>query len=124
MGYCLDLTDSNSLQLLKLPYETLKETISLTELEMPANIDPDKVKSKDRLLRKLDCAVITTLHELNQEAKLPAYDSVRGVFWEGEELYPGAGFREKNHIQIAIINPNCIKGFFLPREEDNGYVIP
>ena len=124
LGNCLDLTDSNSLQLLKLPYETLKQTLSLAGLEMPVNIDPDKVKSKDRLLRKLDCAVITTLHELNQKAKLPAYDSVRGVFWEGEELYPGAGFREKNHIQIAIINPNCIKGFFLPRAVDNEYNIP
>ena len=124
LGNCLDLTDSNSLQLLKVPYETLKQTITLAGLEMPVNIDPDKVKSKDRLLRKLDCAVITTLHKLNQKANLPAYDSVRGVFWEGEELYPGAGFREKNHIQIAIINPNCIKGFFLPREIDNEYIIP
>lgn len=124
LGNCLDLTDSNSLQLLKVPYETLKQTFTLAGLEMPVNIDPDKVKSKDRLLRKLDCAVITTLHKLNQKANLPAYDSVRGVFWEGEELYPGAGFREKNHIQIAIINPNCIKGFFLPREIDNEYIIP
>lgn len=44
--------------------------------------------------------------------------------WEGGELYPGSGFREKNHIQIAIINPNCIKGFFLPREVDAKYIIP
>jgi len=42
------------------------------------------------------------------------YDSVRGVFVEGNELYPTAGFRDKNHIQIAIKNPECIKGFFLP----------
>lgn len=35
LGNCLDLTDSNSLQLLKLPYETLKETLTLAGLEMP-----------------------------------------------------------------------------------------
>lgn len=124
LGNCLDLTDSGCLQQLKLPYETLKKTLSLTGLDMPVNVDPVKVKNKDRILRKLDCAVISTLHELRRKAGLPNYDSVRGVFWEGEELYPGAGFREKNHIQIAVINPNCIKGFFLPREVDNKYVVP
>ena len=36
-------------------------------------------------------------------------------FWEGEELYPNAGFKSQNHIQIAVLNPDCIKGIFLPR---------
>lgn len=49
------------------------------------------------------------------------FDSVRGVFFEGTELYPGAGFREKDHIQICIRNPNCIKGYFLPRELSSKY---
>lgn len=124
LGNCLDLTDSDSLQQLKLPYETLKQTLSLAGLDIPVNVDPVRVKSKDRIIRKLDCAVISTLHKLRLKAGLPPYDSVRGVFWEGEELYPGAGFREKNHIQIAIINPNCIKGFFLPRDIDVNFNMP
>jgi len=33
--------------------------------------------------------------------------------WEN----PGAGFKEKNHIQICVRNRNCIKGYFLPREK-------
>jgi hypothetical protein len=45
-----------------------------------------------------------------------SFDSVRSAFWEGEELYPNAGFKTHNHIQLSIINPNCIKGIFLPRE--------
>ena len=124
LGNCLDLTDSGSLQLLKIPYEALKKSFSLTGLEMPVNKDPLTIHSSDKIIRKLDCAVIKTLHELTCKAGLPAFDSVRGVFWEGGELYPGAGFREKNHIQIAIVNPNCIKGFFLPREVDAKYIIP
>lgn len=124
LGNCLDFPDSASLQLLKIPYKTLKDTFSLAGLEMPVNKDPLTAHSKDRILRKLDCAVINTLHQLTQEAGLPAFDSVRGVFWEGGDLYPGAGFKEKNHIQIAIVNPNCIKGFFLPREVDAKYIIP
>ena len=35
-----------------------------------------------------------------------------------------AGFAEKNHIQICVCNPNCIKGYFLPREIDMKYPNP
>ena len=124
LGFCLDLTDSDSLAKLKIAYKALVKSSQKTNMPLPVNKDPVKVKSKDRILRKLDCAVIETLHELNKMADLPPYDSVRGVFWEGEELYPGAGFQEKNHIQIAIINPNCIKGFFLPREVNEKFSMP
>jgi hypothetical protein len=77
--------------------------------------------SADLLLRDLDCAVIESLHALRESSDLQSFDSVRGVFVEGEQIYPHAGFREKNHIQICIRNPNCIKGFFLPRMQDESY---
>ena len=63
-------------------------------------------------------------HKFNQEANKRAYDSVRGVFWEGKPLYPNAGFAEKNHIQICVCNPNCIKGYFLPRGINVDYPDP
>lgn len=81
-------------------------------------------KSTDLLLRKLDCAVIETMHKINRYANKGAFDSVRGVFWEGKPLYPNAGFAEKNHIQICVCNPNCIKGYFLPREINVKYPNP
>lgn len=121
LGRCLDLTDSMCLNQLKIPYDTLVKTSELSGIPLPKNEDPASLPKGDRILRKLDCAVIETLHELTRNAGLPAYDSVKGVFWEGKELYPGAGFMERNHIQIAIINPNCIKGFFLPRELDKKF---
>jgi hypothetical protein len=37
---------------------------------------------------------------------------VRAAFPEGREIYPGAGFDEKTHIQIALRNLDCIKGVF------------
>ena len=55
---------------------------------------------------------------MNKKLNKSEYDSVRGVFFEGSDLYENAGFKEKNHIQIAIRNQNCIKGFFIPREFD------
>ena len=42
---------------------------------------------------------------------------LRLSFLNIEPGYKGSMFRKQNHIQIAVINPNCIKGIFLPREE-------
>ena len=60
--------------------------------------------------------MIRFAHQL-AEKKGIYFDSVRAAFLEGEPLYPGSMFKKQNHIQIAIINPNCIKGIFLPKEE-------
>ena len=39
------------------------------------------------LLRELDCAVIERIHQYNREYNLRPYDSVRGVFIEGNPVY-------------------------------------
>ncbi len=93
-----------------------------SELELPQNTPIGK--STDLLIRKLDCAVVQTALTYNKKANAHPYDSVKGVFWEGQELYPNAGFREKNHIQICVCNPNCIKGYFLPRGINQDYPNP
>ena len=64
------------------------------------------------------------IYKYHKETEAREYDSVRGVFIEGREAYPGAGFKEKTHIQLCIVNPNCIKGFFSPRCADDTYLIP
>jgi len=114
LGYCFDLLDYGSLQLLKSSYDVFKSTWELTGRKLPENRTAGN--SEDLLLRELDCAVFETFHGFRKEGGKTPYDSVRAVFWEGDELYPGAGFREKDHIQICVRNPNCIKGFFLPRQ--------
>lgn len=122
LGYCLDLTDSICLEELKLGYETLVALHNEVGKPLPKNTNIGS--STDLLLRKLDCAVIETMHQLNRYANKRTYDSVRGVFWEGKPLYPNAGFAEKNHIQICVCNPNCIKGYFLPRRIDKDFPNP
>lgn len=117
LGYCLDLLDYSNLQLLKSAYEVLK--ISHDASNFPQNIKIGELK--ELMLRDLDCAVIETLHKIMEKEEKRKFDSVKGVFFEGAELYPGAGFREKDHIQICIRNPNCIKGFFKPRRLSNKY---
>jgi hypothetical protein len=115
LQFCLDLLDSAWLERVKFSYHSLSISAETIGLELPHN---KAVKnSNDLLIRELDCAVIEYLHLMRIERGLKPFDSVRGVFIEGQELYPGAGFHDKNHIQICIRNPNCIKGFFLPRDE-------
>jgi hypothetical protein len=119
LGFCLDLLDYENLKVLKLGHEILVKNSAVSGAKIPKN----KLAkgSTDLLYRELDCAVIQTLHKVRKENNQEAYDSLRGVFWEGEELYENAGFKNKNHIQICICNPNCIKGFFLPRELNSGF---
>lgn len=122
LGFCLNLLDSNNIQLLKNQYEIFEFEMSL--IDKPIKPNKDLKGNKDLLLRFLDCAVIEDLHEEREvNGELP-YDSVRGVFFEGEPIYETSGFREQSHIQICVRNPNCIKGFFAPKSIDDGWRIP
>jgi hypothetical protein len=119
LGFCLDLTDFKNLSLLKIAFNILVETYKKSGFVIPNN---SKGGSKtDLLKRDLDCAVIETLHLTREENKLDPFDSLKGVFWEGDDLYPNAGFKEKNHIQLCIRNRNCIKGLFIPQKEDSSF---
>ena len=111
LALCLDLTTSSALDWVRIAYESLVDVTRVAGLDLPSN-------SKDELRRNLDCAVVRRLHTILETQKLPAIDTVKGVFTEGEPVYRGAGFREKTHIQIAVRNPRCIKGVFrVPQDQ-------
>ena len=115
LGYCLDLLDSKNFELLKKGHEILSATLMASGTPMPKN----KGRDEDLALRELDCAVIESLHGFLKATGEKEFDSARGVFWEGNALYEGAGFKDKNHIQICVKNINCIKGYFRPLERIN-----
>lgn len=116
---CLNFLERPALDELQLAYQFFKQTFrpNAKHKKFPANA------GEDRGARFLDAAVIDMLHKMRaalntQTHAFPAYDSVRGAFWEGGALYPGAGFEQKSHIQIAVRNPEaCIKGYFRPLVE-------
>lgn len=122
LGYCLNLTDYASSFVLKEGYNILKFQCELNNTEIPKNKKP--ANTNDLLLRDLDCAVIQQIHDVNRKLGRDAYDSVRGIFTEGEPVYPGAGIFEKTHVQICVCNPNCIKGYFTPLTKDDNYPAP
>lgn len=72
---------------------------------MPVNKGPN---------RALDCAVIQYVHETNILSGIHAYDTIRSSFSEGGEIYPTSNFTDRLHIEICVINPEQIKGYFLP----------
>lgn len=115
LGNCLDLLDQKYLDFLLIAYNELEKILSKSGKPLPKNENFSK-SDFDFKKRELDCAVIRYAHQLAQEAG-ESFDSVRAAFWEGDPLYDGASFRKQNHIQIAILNPDCIKGIFLPRNK-------
>lgn len=113
LGHCLNLLDHRALETLRLQYEEYASVSREAGVELPKNTPLRG--GEDLIFRRLDRAVIESLHARRAEQDEQAYDSVRGVFFEGPELFPNAGFRTKNHIQLCIRNPSCILGYFRPR---------
>jgi len=113
LGYCLNLLDSGYIAMLRQSYDDLVATFRTMDRPLPRN-----TVGLDRVSRKLDYAVIQTLHEARAEAGKQPFDTVRAAFFEGDRLYPESGFHEKNHIQISVRDPARILGYFLPRDDD------
>ena len=113
LGNCFDLLRQDCLDFLAMQYRVMLKDLELEDEPIPKN-QAWTAADIDFKKRELDCAVIRYAVEAAKEMGV-VYDSVRAVFWEGEELYPSAGFKQYNHIQIAIINSECIKGLFIPR---------
>lgn len=91
----------------------------LSHLELESKLENKKGKSTgatgDIMLRDLDCYIIEAIHDMYDNSNdFPRFDSVRAGFWEGDELYPNAGFRKKNHIQISVRSEQNIIAYFKP----------
>lgn len=121
LGLCLNLSDRRALDELAVAYQALVRSSQKSGEPLPVN------KGHNFGARFLDRAVIEMLHSVRSTLDelavaegndgLPPYDTVRSAFPEGEALYAGAGFLSKNHIQIAVRNPACIKGYFRPIQD-------
>ena len=110
LGLCLDLSSAEALGYARQAHGHLARIVAESGGLMPRN------KGKDLGARYLDCAVFETLHESRREDGLPAFDTVKAFFMEGQPLYEGAGVRELDHVQLCVRNPRSIVGYFLPAE--------
>lgn len=116
LGYCLDLMDKEGIDLVQLSFGNLQQSAQAENKSLPQNTNPSNAaNTNDRIIRRLDCAVINNIHKVMEDDGDAPFESVRSVFFEGDPVYSGAGFLDKTHIQICIRNPNLIKGYFIPR---------
>jgi hypothetical protein len=104
--HCLDLIDPLNVELVRDAYRSY-----LANCEK-AGTPPQRNKGPESKARFLDCAVMNLLHDSRKDAEMPPFGSVRGFFVEGEPIYPTAGLRSLDHIQVCVRNPKCIRGFF------------
>ena len=114
LGNCLNLLDHAGLMEMRAAHRMLKSLAEAEGKQLPSNKFRDK--SGAYLVRSLDCAVLEYLHQIRLDANLPAYDTVIGALWEGNDLYDEAGVTDKNHMQICVRKDDCIRGYFRVRE--------
>ena len=105
LGLCLNLTDVGQMEILRTAYDSVKESFERDGIKLPKNTEQ---------CRKLDYLVINMAVELSKQLQYDDFDTVRGAFIEGKEVYPGSMIRNRTHIQVCVRNPDCIRGFFLP----------
>jgi len=108
LGECLNVIEAEFLEIIRSAHDRLLKLAELEGFELPKN------STKSPWLKKLDRAVFDSLHQFREEDGLPAFDTVRAFFIEGKPLYPTAGIRHQDHIQICVRNPARIIGYFLP----------
>jgi hypothetical protein len=113
LGLCLNLLDSWFIDMVRQAHADIENLYHEAGAPLPSNSG-----GPDRLLRRLDCAVIEMLHRTRAGRNERPLDTVRAAFIEGTPIYENAGFHAKNHIQLCVRNIACIKGYFRPLGED------
>jgi hypothetical protein len=110
LGNCLNLVEPNATHIIKLAHKLVKDEYGSAGKKMPVNNGAN---------RSLDCAVIRQVHLTNSKYGITPYDTIRCPFHEGEAIYEQANFTSGLHIEICVVDPAMIKGYFLPQPLEN-----
>ena len=102
LGRCLDLTDTRYTELLVEAYKLFCESLAVNNLPLPVNAQKRN---------NLDCAVINYVMAIYQDFD---FQTVRCPFLEGAPVYQGSKIRLQSHIQISVVDSECILGVFRP----------
>lgn len=114
LGRCFDLTDRWATRQLADWHTRCEGTVQKLGKTLPSN-RPAQRGDHDLLLRNLDCTVLNfAMHGIDvQEGRLH-FQTVRGVFVEGDPAFPGSRIHAKTHVQVAVRDPAVVLGYFLP----------
>jgi hypothetical protein len=104
LGRCLDLTDTESTELLVASYEAVRQLAELRRKPLPENRG---------LRRERDCLVINHTIKMARAQRKP-FQTIRCPFLEGAPAFPGSSILKESHIQLVVIDPRSILGIFRP----------
>ncbi|WP_217896998.1 hypothetical protein [Granulicella rosea] len=131
LGNCLDLTTRKGAEAVMEAHTTYLELMRITGSPVRENKKAKTDEAGDVTLRFLDREVMEHLHasykivSKKTNGSVKEFDTVRALFPEGKELYPGAGFWDKTHVQIAVKEVAQIRGVFrVPIRELKALNIP
>ncbi|NHZ90250.1 hypothetical protein F2P45_14675 [Massilia sp. CCM 8733] len=111
----LDMTPQAGINEFDKAYQGMLTGMAAVGIPMPENRAAGE-DDTDVILRRLDNAVFTFIHHVraNHDPPLTPFQAVRGAFPQGAEMAPKSGFRKGTHIQVALCDPGCVEGWFLP----------
>jgi hypothetical protein len=102
---CLDLAQMGAAKILEPAFDALVQEVARAGGTMPQNVGEEE--------RYLDHAVFETLHELRKAQNLIPFKTVRALFQSGVPVFPNAGIRKWDHVQICVRDAMVIEGCFL-----------
>ena len=108
LGRCLDLADTQFTDLLPLAYDSIRNLYAEKGWPLPKN---------EKGNNALDCLVINAVVVQLGE---PGFQTVRCPFLEGDKAFPDSTILRESHIQIAVIDTDCILGVFRPNITTQG----
>ncbi|WP_143392763.1 hypothetical protein [Fimbriiglobus ruber] len=113
LGACVDLADTKFTGLLSGSFLDLKASYGAEKPPRPlpqnrnAPQRPGEEPDEDFKVRKLDAVVVNNLITIMEKggAKI---QTVRCPFEEGKAAFPGAKIKMQSHVQIAVLDRECI----------------
>jgi len=114
LGQCFDLLDVRYTSCLKDAFPSFVYAQGESDEPMPTNAGA-RNRAGDLLLRRLDCAVLNWAIVALEKELGYSFQTVRGVFVEGDAAFPGSCIMEKSHIQVSVRDARSIVGVFRPR---------
>lgn len=111
---CLDMTTKAGRLEFENAYVQFQDSYQETGQALPVN-QPAHEGDQETLLRALDRSVFLFIHAARRSRHGTEYfQAVRGAFRQGPEIAPSSGFHRDSHVQIALRDFSCVRGWFLP----------
>ncbi len=116
---CLNLLDSAGHKVVQDASRVVVDNIMINSLDESGDWSKlsktieDLYRDRPSWNHYLDCLSVNEAC-IDEKGK-SIFDTVRGCFPEGDKLFVGSHILSKTHVQISVRNPDCIIGYFRPK---------